>query len=133
MTSIGIRTPVKPFYIFSGKAAETAFYGLLRDDIENLHITELLGKLDVVLAKAMSTTRGDNSLYKLCGGDTSQYSNIDGAKFVRGGAFLVANVQYTPLKMKPDLPIVNCEAVEGGLETVEELRLRAKFKWAKAV
>jgi hypothetical protein len=90
----GVRMPIKPFYIFSGKAAVAAFDGLSRDEIKNLHITELLGNLDV-LAKAMLTKKGDNSLCKLCRGYSHQYSNLDGAKFVRGDEFLVANVQYT--------------------------------------
>ena len=104
----GIRTPVKPFYIFSGKAAVDAFDGLSPDEIEKLHITELLSNLDV-LAKALSQTRGDNSLYKLCRGRQNQYSNIDGAKFVRDGAFLVANVQYTA---EDESRFVNCQAVD---------------------
>ena len=104
----GIRTPVKPFYIFSGKAAVDAFDGLSPDEIEKLHITELLSNHDV-LAKALSQTRGDNSLYKLCRGRQNQYSNIDGAKFVRDGAFLVANVQYTA---EDESRFVNCQAVD---------------------
>ena len=35
----------------------------------------------------------------------------------------------TPLKMKPDLPR---QAVEGGLEKVEELKLRANFNGARS-
>jgi len=105
-----------------------AFDGLSSVKIEKLHITELLGKLDV-LAKAMSVNKGDNSLYKLCGGKRNQYSNIDGARFVRGGLFLVANVQYTA---EDETRFATCQAVEGGLEKMEELRLRAKFNGATA-
>jgi hypothetical protein len=124
----GIRKPVKPFYIFSGKDAVAAFEGLSPDEIEKLHITVLLGKLGV-LAKALSTCRGDNSLNKLCGGDSNQLNNIDGARFVRGGLFLVANVQYTA---EDESRFATCQAVEGGLEKMEELRLRAKFNGATA-
>ena len=124
----GIWNPVKPFYIFSGKDAVAAFEGLLPDEIEKLHITVLLGKLGV-LAKALSTCRGDNSLRKLCGGDHNQYNNIDGARFVRGGLFLVANVQYTA---EDESRFATCQAVDGGFEKVEELRLRANFNGARA-
>jgi hypothetical protein len=123
----GIRNPAQPFYIFSGNDAKATYNDLTTDEIAQLDITELLGNLDL-LAKAMQVCRGDNGLNKLCGGRCSQYSNIDGARFVRGDEFLVVKVKYTA---EDESRFVTSQVVEGGPEKMEELRLRAKFNCAK--